>query len=271
MTSQQLLSALLLLLSARVAPQLVVRLFARMYPPGDPRAKEMIGEVYRIRHWQRLGWAFQQAELAWFEGLSARRLARAEKRELEAGVLGSQRQAALEEDRRQDEADFDAFLRGVGPALPARHAAPRRKRTALAPATLLASLGAGLGGLAAIEPSGGARSGAAQTLLPTWMPSLHAAAAVATAIALLALAVAAHAVRAGVLRLPATAGPAHRRRRRLTLIQARTARTGIAVVVDQGGRLTEGLALAWGGRRVLVASPTGRHWTPAARVRRQAA
>lgn len=269
--------ALLLLLPfiSRVCPQLLVRLFAKAYPKGDPRAKEMIGEVYGIAPYQRLGWAFQQAELAWFEGLEARKLARVERKERAAELAASARRAQLEEHRRQEEAEFDAFLRDVRsprsrPRYPARHAAPRRKRAVLVPAVLLSTASLSFAGLAATGPTGSGRPLQLPALSPVWReaPSPDAVIAVSAAVALLVIAIIGHAAQAGVIRRLARGVTPYRGRYERPAF--RVADPAIKVVVEHNGRTAEGLALAWGGGRVLVASPFGRAWTPATRVRRVA-
>jgi hypothetical protein len=269
--SRNLLLLLLVLLSTRVCPQLLVRLFAKVYPKGDPRAKEMVGEVYRIRPYQRPGWALEQAELAWFEGRQARALVRVERKERAAELAASARRAQLEERARQEEAEFDAFLRGACSAR-ARHAAPRRqRRAALLPAVLLSSASLSFAGLAIAGPSRGGGDLQLPTVPLTWneASSVDAVAAATVAVLLLVTATVAHALHAGsIQRLARSMTPYRGRYERPAF---RVADPAIKVIVVHNGRTSKGLALAWGGGRVLVASPFGRAWTPATRVRRVAA
>lgn len=263
--ARHLLPLLLALLSARVLPQLLVRLFAKAYPPGDPRAKEMIGEAYGIRPRQRLGWALEQAELAWFEGRAARRLVREQRKELQAAVAAADRQALLEESRRQDEAEFDAFLRGALPERRPRDAMPRRKRAALLPGVLLTSAFLGFGGLAAVGPGAGPRL-PLPTPPPGWGASADAV-VVTAALLLLGAAAAGHAAHSGLMRrLARRAAASQAGVRRAAYV--RVVDPAIKVVVSHGTSTAEGLAIAWSGDRVLVASAGRRTWTPAARVRR---
>lgn len=266
MTIREPLLLLVLLLSARVLPQLLVRLFARAYPPDDPRAKEMIGEVYAIRPRRRLGWALEQAERAWFEGRAAHKLVREERKEGKAGLAVSERLVLLEECRRQDEAEFDAFLRGILPAPASRHAKPRRRGATVAPAVLLTSTAVGFAGLAAVGPAEGEAQFPPSVLVADAVAFLHSTLAVGTAVLLLMIVIATHASKGRFTPRHADLRRPHRQRGRPAVV--RFARTAIAVAVDHDGGTFEGLAIAWGRDRVLVASTAGRSWTPATRVRR---
>lgn len=258
MTIRSLLLALAALVAARVCPQLLVRLFAKAYPADDPRAREMIGEVYRIKPHQRLGWAFEQAERSWFEGLAARKLMREERKEREAERAARMRIGQRAERRRQEEAEFDAFLRGAVPGQSrARHAAPRLpgRRRALLPGLLLLASSAGFGGLALLGPDA--------KVHPVPPTSLHVTLAVSAAGLLLLSAAVGHAVAAlGRAQFP-------RQRRALpSVAMVRFPEVAIKVVIDHNGRKAEGHAVAWGGGRVLVALGAGRLWAPATSVRR---
>src|SRR5271154_5468069 len=54
------------------APGPVLRLILLMYPKGDPRRKELIGELYAVPRIERPFWVAEQFEIAFFEGLRHR-------------------------------------------------------------------------------------------------------------------------------------------------------------------------------------------------------
>lgn len=258
MTTRSLLLALAALLAGHVCPQLLVRLFAKAYPADDPRGREMIGEVYRIKPHRRLGWALEQAERSWFEGLATRKLMREERKEREAERAARERIAQREERRRQEEAEFDAFLRGAVPGqVRAQHVGPRRpdRRRALLPGLLLMASSAGFGGLAMLGPDA--------KVHPVLSASGHVPLAVSVAVLLLLTAAVSNAT-AAVVRTPFK-----RQRRALPSVAiVRFPQVAITVVIEHNGRKAEGRAVAWGGGPVLVALGAGRRWAPAACVRR---
>lgn len=66
----------LALLVFGLLPGMVTRLLAHLYPEGDPRRAEMIGELYAVPRWNRPMWVCEQIETAAFEGFGARRARR---------------------------------------------------------------------------------------------------------------------------------------------------------------------------------------------------
>lgn len=54
------------------APGAVLRLSVLWLPKDDPRRRELIGELYAMKRWERPVWVFQQLETILFEGLSLR-------------------------------------------------------------------------------------------------------------------------------------------------------------------------------------------------------
>jgi hypothetical protein len=54
------------------APGAVLRLLLLIYPRGNPRRKELIGELYAVPRVERPFWVAEQFEIAIFEGLRDR-------------------------------------------------------------------------------------------------------------------------------------------------------------------------------------------------------
>jgi DNA-binding transcriptional MerR regulator len=55
-----------------VFPGFILRLVVRLYPKGNPRRMELIGELYAMPHWRRPWFVAEQFETALSEGLPAR-------------------------------------------------------------------------------------------------------------------------------------------------------------------------------------------------------
>jgi hypothetical protein len=113
-----------------VLPGFVLRALAAIFPRGDARRAEMLGEFRAVPSVGRPLWVAQQVEVAAFEGLPAR---------LHALKLARARQTAAK--RRA----------GKG-----RHRAPERPRVVLLPGILLAASCAAFAGLASTKPAAGA-------------------------------------------------------------------------------------------------------------------
>jgi Domain of unknown function (DUF397) len=72
------------------APGLVLRLIVLAFPRHDPRRKELLGELYAVPRFERPFWVAEQLEVALFEGVRGRFIARrARKRKLASAVDAS--------------------------------------------------------------------------------------------------------------------------------------------------------------------------------------
>jgi hypothetical protein len=58
------------------APGLVLRLIVLTFPRHDPRRQELLGELYAVPRFERPFWVAEQLEVALFEGLRGRFIAR---------------------------------------------------------------------------------------------------------------------------------------------------------------------------------------------------
>jgi hypothetical protein len=62
------------------APGLVLRLIVLLFPRDDPRRQELLGELYIVPRFERPFWVAEQLEVALFEGIRGRLVARRAKR-----------------------------------------------------------------------------------------------------------------------------------------------------------------------------------------------
>ncbi|MDN5852241.1 MAG: hypothetical protein L0K86_05210 [Actinomycetia bacterium] len=70
------------------APGLVLRVFLLLYPPGHARRREIAAELYKINRIWRPFYVAEQMETALFDGVSARRAAKAAARQDATEAVG---------------------------------------------------------------------------------------------------------------------------------------------------------------------------------------